>query len=128
MTLFFNIEVLEKETRGDPVYLVIALQKWFNKERYPKSSRDKYKPLTKSLAGNSFLLNPVEFFNDTTTDIIYRSQYLKLAAKRDYTLYKLYGVKFLDLSFLPDLNIKLIKSNPLISITDNKIYFKYEES
>lgn len=128
MTLFFNIEVLEKETNGDPVYLVFALQKWFNKEHVPKNAKDKYKPLTKSLVGNSFLLQPVKFFNDTKTDIIYRSQYLKLAARRDYTLYKLYGAKFLDLSFLPDLNIKLIEANPLISIAQNKIYFKYEES
>lgn len=128
MTLFFNLELLEKETKGDLRYMVVALHRWFNKELVPKSARQKYKPLSKSLHGSSFLINPKAFFNDTTTDIIWKIQYLKLAAKRDYTLYKLYGLKWLDMSFMPDLNLTAIQSNPLIKIIDNKIYFKYEEN
>jgi hypothetical protein len=127
MTLFFNIEVLEKETKGDPNYLIIGLEKWFLKEHLPRNNREKYKPLKKSLSGYSFLLQPERFFKDKTTDIIYRAQYLKLAARRDYTQYKLYGSKFLDLSFLPDINLQAIESNPIILIKQNKIYFKYEE-
>lgn len=127
MTLFFNIEVLEKETKSDPFYMMAALERWYKKDLIPKNARERYKPLTKSLSGNSFLLSPDKFFKDKNTDIIYKIQYLKLAAKRDYTLYKLYGLKFLDLSFLPDINLKQISTNPLLSIEENKVYFKYEE-
>jgi len=128
MTLFFNIEVLEKETKGDLNYLIIGLEKWFNKQYLPLNSREKYKPLKRSLSGYSFLLQPEPFFKDKTTDIIYRVQYLRLASRRDYTQYKLYGSKSLDLSFLPDINIHVIESNPIILIKQNKIYFKYEEN
>jgi hypothetical protein len=127
MSLFFDIETLETETKCDPVYLVQALQHWFNKNQIPKNITQSYKPLRKSLAGTSFLLNPKDFFKDKTTDIIWRAQYIRLAARRDYTLYKIYGFKFLDLSFMPDLQLAAIKNNTLLNITDNKIYFKYEE-
>ncbi len=127
MILFFNLDVLEKETNSNPHYMVVALQRWFNKDLVPKNAKQKYKPLSKSLKGSSFLLKPEPFFQDTTTDIIWRVQYLKLASKRDYTLYTLYRLTYLDTSFVPDLNIKAIQANPLIQITDNKIYLKYEE-
>lgn len=127
MTLFFNIEVLEKETKGDTQYMLVALERWFKKDRIAKNAKERYKPLKKSLSGSSFLLNPDKFFKDKTTDSIYKLQYLKLAAKRDYTLYTLYGSKFLDLSFLPDINLSAIQTNPLLLIQQNKIFFKYEE-
>lgn len=128
MVLFFNLETLEKETKGDLNYMVVALQRWFNKDLVPKNAKQKYKPLSKSLHGSSFLVKPERFFRDTTTDIIWRVQYLKLAAKRDYTYYKLYGITYLDTTFFPDLNLKAIEPNPLLKITDNKIYFKYEDN
>jgi hypothetical protein len=52
---------------------------------------------------------------------------VKLASRRDYALYKKYGVTFLDMSFYPELAIDALKANPLITINQNKIYFKYEE-
>lgn len=127
MTLFFDIELLEQKTNCDPGYMLKALHNWFIKRIVPKNSKEKYKPLQVSLNGASFLLNPKEFFADKTTDKIWLVQYLRLAARRDYTLYKIYGIKYLDISFMPDLNIESIKLNPLLLITDNKIYFKYEE-
>lgn len=128
MILFFNLNTLEKETKGDPHYMVVALQRWFNKDLVPKNAKQKYKPLSKSLHGSSFLVSPEPFFDDTTTDIIWRVQYLKLAAKRDYTLYKLYGLTWLDRTFVPDLNTQAITANPLITLTNTKLYFKYEEN
>jgi len=127
MTLFFNIEVLEKETDGDSEYLIFALERWYKKHTIPINARQKYKPLKKSLSGSSFLLNPDKFFKDRTTDVMFRAQYLKLAARRDYTLYKLYGLKSLDLSFFPNINLQLIEANPLLSIIKNNIHFKYED-
>ena len=37
------------------------------------------------------------------------------------------GYKHLDLTYYPDLNKTAIKYNPIITIENNKIYFKYEE-
>jgi hypothetical protein len=127
MTLFFDIQVLEKETKLDSEYLVKALEHYYNNRTIPKNKYEKYKPLTKSLRGNSYLLNPRDFFNDLTTDIIYKAQYIRLAARRDYLLYKHYGFKYLDLSFLPEISINAIKTNPLITINKQILYFKYEE-
>ena len=38
------------------------------------------------------------------------------------------GYRYLDLSFFFDIDLNAIKSNPLITIKENKIYFKYEEN
>jgi len=125
--LFFNLEVLEAETKNDSEYLVQALYYWYIKQTIPKTAYQKYKPLKKSLKGLSFLINPKDFFNDKLTDTVYKAQYLKLAARRDYFIYKNYGITSLDLSFFPDLNISAIKYNPLIKLKENKLYFKYED-
>jgi len=82
----------------------------------------------KPLHGTSYLLNPEKLFSDKTTDLLFKSQYIKLTARRDYSLYKEYGYKGLHRSFFPDLNIPAIKNNPLLRITDTEILFKYEET
>lgn len=125
--LFFNLSVLEAETKNDPQYLVTALYYWYTGKKIPKTLYEKYKPITKSLKGLNFLINPQDFFNDKITDTVYRAQYLKLAARRDYLTYKNYGITYLDMSFYPDLNISAIKYNPLIKHSNKKLYFKYEE-
>jgi hypothetical protein len=127
MTLFFNILVLEEETRGDPNYMIEALGQFYNNRSLPKDSRQKYKPIRKSLAGTSFLLNPQDFFNDKTTDIIYKAQYLRLAGRRDYIAYKFYRIKYLDLSYYNDIILSQIAGNPLLEINSTQIKFKYEE-
>ncbi len=119
MTLFFNLETLEAQCKGDYgkfiTYLHLHLQ------------RRLFKPF--NLHGLSFLLNPEPLFRkDNKVDILYKIQYIKLAARRDYGLYKLYGQKTLDLSYFPDINISAIRTNPLISIKNNQIFFLYEEA
>ena len=98
---------------------------------------DKSIPLRKSnmalrsrvpLVGHSYLLNPKEFFEDKTTDIIFRVQYLKLAGMRDYGLYKQYKYIGLQTSFFPDLAYDNIKHNPLLIIKPTEILFKYERN
>jgi hypothetical protein len=81
------------------------------------------------MVGNSFLINPEPLFKiKKSVDILYIIQYIKLAAKRDYSLYKYYGVKSLQLSYFPDINLEVIKTNPLLKITPTEIFFAYEES
>lgn len=126
MALFFNLDILEREAAGDPDKF-LALLNYHHSGSIPSSSRSKYKPSKYSLQGNSFILNPTPVLTNESYDSGYRVQYIKLAGRRDYLLYKIYGVITLDRSFFPDLNVEKIKNNPLLIIETNLIKFKFEE-
>ena len=126
MTLFFNLQTLETKTECNPQKLVESLKLHYLGKTLPKNAKDKVKPLN-NLVGTSFLLNAASLFADSNTDIVYKAQYIRLAGRRDYVLYKLYGYRYLDLSYFLDIDLNAIKYNPLLTITENKIYFKYEE-
>jgi hypothetical protein len=126
MTLFFNLETLQAQCNNDPNKFMALLEYHYSK-RLPKK-RSLYKPSRVSLAGNNFLLNPKDLFLDKITDVLYKLQYVKLAARRDYNLYKFYQYKALQLSYFPDVKYDLIKQNPLLNITPHEIFFKYEEN
>jgi hypothetical protein len=126
MAFLFNLLKLEQHTNCDPEKLVKVLELYFNKKTIPKNRRTKIKPVA-NLLGNSYLLNAALLFGDKTTDIGFKAQYIRLAGRRDYYQYKYYDIKYLDLSYYTDINLNAITQNPLLTITDNKIYFKYEE-
>jgi len=121
MTLFFNLDKLEKASNNNPVKFVQLLKDFHNK-KLPKNKYTKQVSLT----GISFLLHPDKLLT-TNIDIMYIVQYIKLAARRDYALYKQYGSKTLILSYYPDINLVNIKTNPLLKITETEIHFLYEE-
>lgn len=125
LALFFNQQLLEEQAGTDNNKLLALLSHHYNGKTIP-SKWDKYPPSRVPLVGHSFLLHPRQFLEDKTTDIIYKVQYLKLAAKRDYLLYKMYKYKALQTSFYPDLNHSAIKYNPLLEITPIELLFKYE--
>lgn len=127
MTLFFNLTTLENETCNDPAYLVIALQKFYNGQKFPKNIKEQYKPIKALKAGTSFLLNPNSLFDDKSTDILFKAQYIRLAGRRDYQMYKQYKIASLDLSMYPDINSAAVRNNPLLKIANNQLYFIYEE-
>lgn len=127
MTLFFNLQVLEEDTKCDPNYMVKALYDFHKGITIPKNSKQQYKPLKRLTIGKSFILNPESFFNDKSVDSVYKSQYIRLAGRRDFNLYKQYGIKSLDLTLYPDLDLTAIKSNPLLTIANKQITFKHEE-
>jgi hypothetical protein len=127
MTLFFNFNILVKDTLGDPEYMVEALRKFYLGIAIPKTKHEKYKPLPRLRAGSSFLLKPNLFFNNTGIDSVYRAQYIRLAALRNYSLYKTYGIKSVDLTLYPDIDLNNIKSNPLLIIANKQIKFIHEE-
>lgn len=127
MTLFFNLQTLEAKTKNNPKLLVETLQLHFLNKTLPRNALAKAKPLNGISGGTSYLLNAAPLFADKSTDIIYKAQYIKLAGRRDYLQYKLYSDNTLDLSYFLDINIDYIKHNPLLTITNNKIKFKYEE-
>lgn len=127
MALFFNIEILEQESAGDPDKL-ITLLRYHHSGSIPSKFYTKYKLSKKPLHGNSFILNPNPILNiNTNLDSNYISQYIKLAGRRSYFLYRTHGIKSLDKSLFPDLNLEMIKTNPLLIIETKEIKFKFEE-
>lgn len=120
MTLFFNWNKLVKLSKGDSNRLLAIISKYYD-------NKVKALPQQTHLSGTSFLLNPKDLFKDTQTDVLYIHQYINLAALRDYSFYKLYGVKSLQLSYYPEINLSSIRHNPLLNVTNTEIYFKYEE-
>ena len=124
--IFFNLEILETQSCNIPDKFMAMLQYHYTKALPNKYS--KYRPSKIPLYGSSFLLNPLPLFKDKVTDILYKLQYVKLAARRDYNLYKQYNYRALDISYYPDLNMEAIKTNPLLKITPKDITFKYEEN
>ena len=125
MALFFNLQTLETQSLNDANKFMAMLEYHYSK-RLP-SKYSKYLPSKVPLNGTSYLLNPLALFSDKSTDILYKLQYIKLAGRRDYSLYKLYKYKALQLSYYPDIIYDTIKHNPLLIITQTEITFKYEE-
>lgn len=125
MALFFNLKTLEAQSCNNATKFIDMLEFHFTK-RLPATRDSKSVPSKVPLNGNSFILNPRDFFKDKTTDILFKVQYVKLAGRRDYNLYKQYGYKALNTSFFPDINYNVIKLNPLLTITQSELTFKYE--
>lgn len=127
MTLFFNLNLLETKTGCNAHELVESLRLHYLNKTIPKNHKQRAKPI-KNLVGHSFILNAAPLFADKQTDISYLAQYIRLAGRRDYAMYKIYGHTYLDLSYFLDIDLQSIKHNPLLKIKDNKIYFKHEEN
>lgn len=124
MTFFFNLENLEKESCNNSTTFMNILDTIFYKKL--PSKRKGIKPIKLNMHGSSFILNLEPLLKLSTVDTSHIVQYVKLCGKRDYSMYKMFGVKTLDLSYYPDINLKAIKSNPLLQITKSEIHFKYE--
>lgn len=123
MTLFFDLKKLTNLANENPMDFLKYLELYYKKKLFlvkPKAD----------IAGFSFILNPKALFSllhNKRVDPYYIVQYIKLAARRDYSQYKLYKETALLRSFYPDLNISAIKTNPLLTITPDKIKFNFEE-
>lgn len=126
MTLFFNYEKLFRLLNGNIVLMLEVLRHKYYKT-LPQGKLLYLSDKIDKVAGISFILNPEAILKDRITDISYIAQYIQLAARRDYTLYNMYSVTYLPLSYFPEIDISKIKHNPLLVVKDNNIYFKYEE-
>ena len=123
--LFFNLQTLEAQSCDNAIKFITLLKHHYDR-RLPSKWLE-IQPSKVSLYGRSFILNPDPLFNNKSVDIIYKVQYVKLAARRDYSFYKEYDYRGLKTSYYPDLNYDAIKTNPLLKITKSDILFKYEE-
>jgi len=125
MTFFFNLENLEKESCNNPRDFIRILDTTFYKKL--PSKRKGIKPIKLDMRGKSFILNLEPLLQVSKhIDCAYVVQYVKLCARRDYSMYKAYGIKSLNLSYFPDINMDAIKNNPLLQITQTEINFKLE--
>lgn len=126
--VIFNYEELQKAANKSGLSNLEVLL-YCKGNKLPKNKRSKYLFIDKNkvLQGHSFLLNEVELTKQGRPQE-YIDQYLFLAAKRSYSLYKMYKYKRLPLSLYPDLNIEAIKYNPLLKCTNNELVFLPEES
>ena len=104
---------------------------FFNMSKVLKLSGNKTYNIKRAMSnkslikGTSYLLNLDSLMQDDS-DSFYISSYIYLASFRNYADYILLGIKYLDLSLIPDINIDIYKGNPLLTIEKNKINFKYE--
>lgn len=124
MTLFFDIIKLETESKGSDKLFIDILEDYYRVQVLNKIQTIKYR----SIKGKSWLLNPIPLFDKTIADLSYIVQYIKLAGRRNYHLYKMHNILTLDITFYPNLNIELIKNNPLLNIINNNIHFKFEDN
>lgn len=124
--LFFNLQLLESKAKTD-YKLCEALHNLYIKKYIRKNLRDTSLIIPALGIGSSFIINPKKLFVKSN-NIVYVSQYIKLAGRRSYMLFSEYDVRYLDLSYYPDLNLGLFKFNNLLKISENKIYFKFEEN
>lgn len=121
----FNLELLLNKAKNDK-QIVEAMHNLFIKKTVRKNQHDNSLIIPNLGRGKSFILKPEKLFKNNL-NTVYVSQYIQLAGRRSYFLYKEFGVTYLDLVTYPDLIIGNLKYNYLLNIIDNKIYFKYEE-
>ena len=122
MTLFFDIHKLEAQAQGSDLKFINIFKDYYDRKTFSKLQVLKYSPIE----GNSWILNPAPLIGNIS-DLAYVVQYIKLAGRRDYSLYKLYNQISLDCSFYTDLNFNTIKRNPLLQLINNHIHFKFEK-
>lgn len=124
--LFFNLQLLEAKSNSDK-QICEALHNLYKQKFIKKNLRDSSLIIPGLKHGNSFLINPKDLFKNNI-NFVYVSQYIKLAGRRSYLHYAEYGVRYLDLSYYPDINLEAFKFNYLLQISNDKIHFKFEEN
>ena len=125
MITFFDLKKLEELSCNNASEFMTYL--YYHSTKRTARSTKELKYTNKQLQGYSYLLNPEDLFDDKHTDILYKIQYVKLAGMRDYLLFKQYRYLRLQTSYFPDLNYEVVKHNPLLTITNNEVQFRYEE-
>ena len=123
--LLFDLHKLETLAQTNDTKFVWLLEKWYKTRDTIPRIGDKYK-LLEPIHGSSFLINPDNLFK-SNVDIIYKAQAIKLAARRDIVLYRLYNSTSILKSYYADLNISMLQSNPLLTITETEIIINTEK-
>lgn len=120
MPLFFNVDNLDKNAKQDVREFLRLFRLLATSKLLPRHIKSK-------LVGDSFILNPIPLVQNQRTDSYYIYQYIKLAALREYSDYKLRGLAHLDLSMFPEVDRSLLAPNPLLNLSKHNLKFLYEE-
>ena len=123
MTFFFDLATFEKLCQENILYALNVLDK-ASRKRIGKTDKET-KDIQKLSQGSSFILNIHSLIN-VKANTIDKAQYVKLAGRRDYFLYKQTGLKDLLISYYPDVHYNNLKYNQLLSINNETIKFKFE--
>lgn len=83
---------------------------------------ENYKENKNKLLGDSYILR-LDKLLDARASNLHKIEYLYFAAFRSYADYKLLGINYLDMSYIPDIDAVKAKGNPLLSINNNQIKF-----
>lgn len=76
--------------------------------------------------GDCYIINLDEVLR-MAQDPNYLYYYLELASKRSLFDYKMRGISYLPVQFVPEYLMGLVDTNPMLEVKDDKIYFKYEQ-
>ena len=76
--------------------------------------------------GDCYIINIDEVLR-MAQDPTYLYYYLELASKRSLFDYKMRGITYLPIQFVPEYLMGLVETNPMLEVKDDKIYFKYEQ-
>ena len=87
-------------------------QSFLKTETYPK--------------GDCYFIN-LDAALENATDPNHLYIYLELASKRNLFDYKMRGITYLPIQFVPEYLMGLVDANPMLEVKDEKIYFKYEQ-
>jgi hypothetical protein len=123
---FYSFEKLTKLANYKP-YDTLSLLEAYCTRTKPRLYISKKALVPPKIHGDSWLIHPYRLISSQSAEDAYKYQYLALASKRDYTLYLTYKVAHLPISFFPDIQLEKIRFNPLLTISNNNIHFKYEE-
>lgn len=111
MTTFYSLPKLLKLSEGKVDKIISLLEN--------------YKDNKNKLLGNSYLLS-LDKLLDARASNFHKAEYVYFASFRVYADYTLLGIDYLDLSYIPDIDVTRIRGNTLISIENNQIKFKKE--
>lgn len=111
---FFNYENLFIAANGNPDKML----KLISDEK-----------LIQELLGHSWIKNLDSIVGSYLVSSRHKAEYIGLCALRDYSNYTKYGDTSLHIDLIPEyIPWKiLVRENPLLTLTDNIIKFKYEE-
>jgi|SaaInl7_135m_RNA_FD_contig_123_13878_length_18446_multi_7_in_0_out_2_9 hypothetical protein len=125
--IFYNWERMAYLANGDPKNIILMVARLTYRLSCPSRNPQKSIFYKSNLNGDSYLLNPrLLLKNENTVSFKHMAEYVGLASYRRYNDYKMTNESTL-LLYQNKMKIANIKTNPLLTIRDNKIHFKLEE-
>lgn len=117
-----------KKSEGHPT-AILNIIAYITFDPIPKNAYDPIKKYTQiDWDGDSFLLNPsAVLFNRKKVSEKDLAEYVALASFRSLAEYKVTGRKTLSVMECP-VSLETVNRNPLLSVSEGKIYFCWEET